>query len=171
MIGKIVGATLIILAFVVIIGGPLTLYFTVNVPAEMAYNNKFGSNVVMLTQGSYSLTGDEGSMEYYLMQIWNEMNATWPNTEQWSVMYANPESNFFIGTIGEQVPHNTLAEVNRYFNSLNATIHRKQAIIDNGSWTGSGDPVQVMINQIRNSLTLSLKQKVKSPQRPQHLEL
>jgi hypothetical protein len=162
MIGKI-GLAVVIIGIAVILGGLISLYFNVNLPADTAYNRSFGFDVNMITKGSTSLVGingtsDEGSMHYYLIDMWSRMNQTWGNipNDQWNVTYANVQ-NFWLGTLNADAAstHNTLAATNQYFNSLNSTIYQKQEIINRALTSGNiftNDPVQQAINATRDEI-------------------
>jgi hypothetical protein len=144
------GLFMVFAAFVIGFGVPLGFMFAVNIPADKAYNQEFGSNIDMMTQGASSLIGP-GSMQEYLMKIWNQMNSTWqPNN--FDKTYGN-EENFFLGTLGSQVPHNTLAATNQYFNSLNQTLYQKQKIINEAQAGSYGsDAVQIAVNNTREEI-------------------
>lgn len=146
---------MIIIALCLSFGTALSITFNVTIPADKAYDQTFHSDIVMLTEGATSLVGsgvsDVGSMHFYLMRIWNTMNATW-NTATFSTTYAN-EENFWIGTLGERVPHNSLLATNQYFNSLNQTLYQKQRIIDDAQAGSYGsDAVQIAVSNTREEI-------------------
>jgi hypothetical protein len=149
-----IGFLMIVLACCISLGGAVIIHFTITIPANIAYDQAFGSDINLMTEGSASLVGyqgnDQGSMHFYLMHLWATMNSTWGD-RNFKTTYAN-EANFWLGTLGARVPHNTLAATNQYFESLNSTLYQKQELIDQGKVIGSGDPMQAMVNNTREEI-------------------
>lgn len=121
-------------------------FLAFNVPADVAYSRKFGSDVTMATQGSTTLTGPE-SIQDYVNRIWTNMNATF-DTRNFDNIYNSPWP-------WGQIPENSLAKQNSYFVSLNTSINQRQqmvnTIIEKGGYIGT-DPVQAAINQSRSEM-------------------
>jgi hypothetical protein len=146
MNSKAVAAVLAIVLLVVGIVCSVMWFLAFNVPADVAYSRKFGSDVTMATQGSTTLTGAE-SIQDYVNRIWTSMNATF-DARNFDTIYNSPWP-------WGQIPENSMAKENSYFISLNASISQRQqmvnTIIEKGGYIGT-DPVQAAINQSRSEM-------------------
>jgi hypothetical protein len=120
-------------------------YLVIEVPANVQYGNLFGANVNGMTQTASSLTGPD-SMQYYLMQIWTQMNQTFAGFN-----YATTYNSYWSW---DHTTDNTLAFQNEWFNSINQTIYSQQKWLDeveagNASYTG-GNPILTAVNTTRS---------------------
>ena len=139
---------IVAIALEVIIPVMMELYW--QAPANVQYGNLFGANVAMATQGATSLTGPD-SIQYYLMQIWTQMNQTFTGYN-YNQVFNQPWS-------WTHTYDNSLAKQNQYFESLNQTITYQQAWLNNVE-TGkvtvvSGNPMMQAINVTRAEMNVS----------------
>jgi len=136
-----------IIVFVVTIILTIMALLIIKVPADVQYGNLFGSDVIMATQGSTTLTGPN-SIQDYVNRIWTTMNNTF-NTKHFLQIHNNPWP-------WGQTSDNTLAKENEYLNSLNVSLVLRQKWVDavlNGTTAFTGvDPVQTAINQTRQEM-------------------
>jgi hypothetical protein len=141
MKGTLIAVFLIILTAIFL----LIMIFGVILPAQKQYNDAFGADVNMATQGATTLTGPN-SIQYYVNIIWANMNQTFnPNTLR--TTYNTPWG-------WDQTYQNSLAAENSYLNTLNVSITQRQAMVDKALQTGNYliDPVQNAINQTRQEM-------------------
>jgi tetrahydromethanopterin S-methyltransferase subunit B len=140
MFGKIAGVMLVIASILTIV-----LIFGVNIPANIQYNQAFGSDVTMATQGATTLTGQD-SIQFYVNNIWAKMNTTF-NTNNFANIYNSPWP-------WGQLPENSMAKQNSYLNSLNNSITQRQKMVETAIEKGNYlvDPVQSAINQTRSEM-------------------
>jgi hypothetical protein len=141
---KMLGVVMIILGLSIGIGG--TIYeISVSITANQQYNIAFGSDVTMTTSGATTLTGPD-SIQDYLTRIWTNMNNTFD--------MRNAATTYGAKWPWEQIPENSLAKQNSYFNSLNNSLTTRQKAVDSAIQNGNYlvDPLQNAINQTRNEM-------------------
>ncbi len=100
---------IVIVAIMIVATG--VMYFTVNYPADYAYERNFGTYVVIATQ-SAGLNKTWGGC----LSVWTQMNKTWPDVSQWNNTY-----NVIpvLGLNADLKYENTIAAENDYFQGLN----------------------------------------------------
>ena len=76
----------IVFLFVLIFAIPIAGYLTINVPANVRYQNLFGSHVTLAVEGNPDFSGIKSEVD----TVYANMNATFPDRSLWATTYNNP---------------------------------------------------------------------------------
>lgn len=132
---------MIVLALVLAIAFPVVQWLFVCVPADVAYQNAFGGDVVM----AYDAAGFEG-IEQQINTIWTRMNQTWPGDHR--QIYNSPFP-------WDRHMSNTLYAQDLYFNKLLVRLdgyENQWQTIQAGKVIVQGDWYQTTLDKLREDL-------------------
>ena len=143
---NVLGGLLILLTVLAGIAVPVGFYFAVNLQANIAYSNAFGSDVTML----YDSPSIESVRDQAVI-LWTKMNQTWDPGGPTAPNHRNIYNSAFPW---DRIKENTLFAEDQYFNKLINTripsILAQWATIQKGGMIVQGDWLSTALDKLIN---------------------